>query len=138
MLLMLAKMLTLVATENEPQPISQEETNFQTIEMVVDRHGWIPNSFVLKKGVPVKWKIDAKELTYCNETIVVPNYDLKIELKKDEQVIEFTPKENGEIIWSCWMDMIPGKFTVTEDGKAIEDKIEESRQKPKGCCSGKK
>jgi uncharacterized protein len=138
LLVMLAVMLTLIAVENEIQTVIEEETEFQTIEMSVDRHGWTPNSFVLKKGIPVKWEINAKELTYCNETIVIPDFDMKVELQKGEQVIEFTPKENGKIIWSCWMDMIPGKFIVTENGKEIENKIEESKQKPKGCCAGKK
>ena len=140
-LLMLAIMLTLVATENELQPISQGEINFQTIEMTVDRHGWTPNSFTLKKGIPVKWEINAKELTYCNDRIVVPDYDLEIELQKGEQIIEFTPKENGEIAWSCWMNMIPGTFIVSEDGKASdikEEKKEETKQKTKSCCSRKK
>jgi len=136
--LMLAIVLTSAATELDPEPISQEETNFQTIEMVVDRHGWTPNSFVLKKDIPVKWKINAKELTYCNDTIIIPNYDLKMKLKKGEQVIEFTPKEAGEINWSCWMNMIPGQFVVTEELKEAETQIKEPEQKIKSCCSGKK
>lgn len=106
--------------------------------MTVDRHGWTPNTFTLKKGNPVRWKIDAKEITYCNETIVVPDYDLMIKLQKGEQTVEFTPSENGEISWSCWMDMIPGKFIVIEDEEEKVDKTEESKQKQKGCCAGKK
>jgi len=34
------------------------------------------------------------------------------------------PLENGEVTWSCWMDMIPGKFTVTEDGTSPETQTE--------------
>ncbi len=123
LILMLIVLLTLVAEENVEQK-PQEISDFQTIEMKVDRHGWTPNSFVLKKNVPVQWKINAEELTYCNESIVIPGYDMKIELKKGKQIIEFTPLENGEVTWSCWMDMIPGKFTVTEDGKSPETQTE--------------
>jgi len=123
LILMMILLLTLVAEENiEQKPHKTKE--FQTIEMKVDRHGWIPNSFVLKKNVPVQWKIDAEELTYCNESIIIPSYDMKIELKKGEQIVEFTPLETGEITWSCWMDMIPGKFTVTEDGTSPETQTE--------------
>lgn len=122
-ILLIAMIAVLSASEIETKQIPDTE-GFQTIEMKVDRHGWTPNSFVLKKNIPVQWKINAEELTYCNESIVIPGYDMKIELKKGEQIVEFTPLENGEVTWSCWMDMIPGKFTVTEDGKSPETQTE--------------
>lgn len=87
----------------------------QTIRMDVLASGYSPDRFTLRKGVPVKWVINGKELTECNKGIVVPQLDLKIDLRKGEQTVEFTPKDIGVIPWSCWMGMIPGSFIVVED-----------------------
>ena len=87
----------------------------QIIRMDVVRNGFKPQRFTLRKGVPVKWVIDGKELNECNKAIVVPEYNLDIKLQKGEQTIEFTPTETGVVPWSCWMGMIPGTFIVVED-----------------------
>jgi uncharacterized protein len=87
----------------------------QTISMDVLKGGYSPNRFTLRKGVLVKWVIHGKELNECNKSIVVPQFDLKIEVQSGTQTVEFTPKEVGVIPWSCWMGMIPGSFIVVEN-----------------------
>lgn len=87
----------------------------QTINMDVLKTGFSPNKFTLRKGVPVKWVINGKELNECNKAIVVSQYNLKFEIQKGSQTIEFTPTETGIVPWSCWMGMIPGTFIVVED-----------------------
>jgi sulfite exporter TauE/SafE/copper chaperone CopZ len=88
---------------------------YQEIRMDVTRNGWEPDRFVLKKGVPVRWVIDGKGINGCNNAIQVPKLGLNFDIKKGEQVIEFTPTEEGVVPWSCWMGMIPGTFIVKED-----------------------
>jgi uncharacterized protein len=88
---------------------------YQEIRMEVNRYGWSPDKFLLKKDVPVKWIIDAKELNGCNNAIQVPKLGLNFDIKQGEQTIEFTPTETGTISWSCWMGMIPGVFIVQDD-----------------------
>lgn len=90
----------------------------QTISMDVLNSGFSPNRFTLRKGVPVKWVINGKELTECNRVIIVPQYGLKIMLKPGAQTVEFTPKETGVVPWSCWMGMIPGSFIVIENSSS--------------------
>ncbi|MBR9704794.1 hypothetical protein GOV12_05255 [Candidatus Pacearchaeota archaeon] len=109
---------------------------FQEINMEVNRYGWEPNSFVLQKGVPVKWIIDVKELTGCNNEIIVRNYNLKFKLKKGINTIEFTPDKKGTVSWSCWMGMIPGTFIVTDDGTATDQQITASEPQASGSCGG--
>lgn len=92
----------------------------QTIHMDVLKAGFSPNKFTLRKGVPVKWVINGKELNECNKTIVVPQYKLKIELHPGEQTVDFTPIESGVVPWSCWMGMIPGTFIVVEDPSSAD------------------
>jgi len=94
---------------------------YQVIRMNVTRFGWEPDSFVLKRGVPVKWIIDGKEITSCNNEIIVRDYGLDIKVQKGEQTIEFTPTKAGVVSWSCWMGMIPGKFTVVEGNATQAD-----------------
>jgi len=90
-------------------------TSFQEIRMNVTSAGWIPNKFVLKKGVPVKWVIDGQKLNGCNSGIQVPSLGLRFSIKPGLQTIEFTPTEAGTIPWSCWMGMIKGTFLVKDD-----------------------
>lgn len=101
------------------------EGDFQVINMEVTRYGWTPDTFTLKKGVPVKWNIDVKELTGCNNEIIVRDYDIDAKLKKGMNVVEFLPDETGTVRWSCWMGMIPGTFIVTDDGLASDTQLKE-------------
>lgn len=102
-------------------PICETE---QTIHMDVLGAGFKPNKFTLRKGIPVKWAINAKELNECNKAIVVPQYGLEINLQPGLQVIEFTPAETGVVPWSCWMGMIPGTFIVVENAPEPSIKAE--------------
>jgi len=98
--------------DNAPASPVDANTAFQEIKMDVTRYGYTPSTFTLKKGVPVKWIINGKELTGCNNAIIVPALGLEFDIKKGEQTIEFTPEEAGTIRWSCWMGMIRGSFIV--------------------------
>lgn len=93
-------------------PSGDEEGRFQVIHMKVTKKGYEPNSFVLRKGVPVRWVIEGQQLNECNRAITVPKLGLQFDVRKGEQVIEFTPEEEGTIPWSCWMGMIRGSFIV--------------------------
>jgi plastocyanin len=87
---------------------------YQTIRMNVTSYGWQPDTFVLKKGIPVRWIIDGQQITSCNSAIQVPQYNMKFNIRKGTQTIEFTPNEAGTVPFSCWMGMIPGTFIVKE------------------------
>lgn len=87
---------------------------FQTIRTEVNREGFEPSTFTLRKGAHVHWIIDVKELTECNRAIVVPKLGLTINLHMGEQTVEFTPSHEGTILWSCWMGMLRGEFQVTD------------------------
>lgn len=87
----------------------------QVIRMEVVAGQFLPNHFVLKKSVPVKWVIDAKALNKCNQSLVVPSLGMRFDVQPGVQTIEFVPSEVGVVAWSCWMGMIPGSFLVVED-----------------------
>ncbi|KKQ40096.1 MAG: Heavy metal transport/detoxification protein [Candidatus Moranbacteria bacterium GW2011_GWC2_37_73] len=80
--------------------------------------GYSPNKFTIKKGVPVKWVIDAQAPYSCASSLVVSSLKIQKTLKAGENVIEFTPKETGKIPFSCSMGMYTGAFTVVDDSSA--------------------
>ncbi|MFH0836150.1 MAG: sulfite exporter TauE/SafE family protein [Candidatus Micrarchaeota archaeon] len=115
------------------------ENGVQTINMDVTRYGFEPNKFVLQKGVPVKWVINGKELNGCNNAIIVPKLGLNFKIKPGEQVIEFTPEDEGVISWSCWMGMIPGSFVVKDNvaslsSAEVEQELASIPQQPASSC----
>jgi uncharacterized protein len=111
------------------------QNGYQEIYMEVTRTGWNPNSFALTKGIPVKWNIDVKELTGCNNQIIVQDYNLDFKLKKGLNTIEFTPDKTGTVRWSCWMGMIPGSFIITEDGSTTKQELANSAPQGEGGCT---
>jgi len=118
--------------------------DLQKIYMDVDANGWSPDTFVLKKGVPVQWTINVKQLTSCNKEIIVPEYNLDIKLKQGINTVEFTPAKEGTVSWSCWMGMIPGTFIVKENidlnsQQQVQAALSSAPSQPKsgGCgCGG--
>lgn len=77
-----------------------------------------PN-ITVQAGVPVKWIIDAPEgsITGCNYKMLIPDYGIEYTFHTGENVIEFTPTEEGTISYSCWMGMIYGSIGVLADTK---------------------
>lgn len=98
-----------VASQNVATDIS---TGVQVIQMDQMAGGYFPNSFTIKKGVPVKWIINSKAPDTCSGSVAVPKLGIRRDLVKGENIIEFTPKEVGEIKFSCIMGMYSGKFIV--------------------------
>ena len=91
------------------------QQKFQEVHMSVNIYGYQPNIFYVKRGIPVKWIIDGSGITGCtNEIILHGDYNIRKKLIKGENIVEFTPGEIGEIKFSCWMQMVWGKFIVTD------------------------
>lgn len=109
----------------------------QEINMDVDYSGWNPKVFALKKGVPVKWVIDGKELTGCNSAIISKDFNINKKLNQGENIIEFTPNNIGSFTFTCSMGMLRGQFIVTETGEATQQQISSaSQQSTGGSCGG--
>ena len=72
----------------------------------------------VQAGMPVKWNLQAgpKDLNGCNRSIIIPAYNLNIDLKAGDNIIEFTPDKEGTIPYSCWMGMITSRINVVAPG----------------------
>ncbi|OGM94635.1 hypothetical protein A2524_00335 [Candidatus Wolfebacteria bacterium RIFOXYD12_FULL_48_21] len=66
----------------------------------------------LKKGVPVKWIISAEQPNGCTNRIIVPSLGISKDIEVGDNVVYFTPEEDGKLPFSCWMGMVRGEFTV--------------------------
>src|SRR3989344_3043640 len=108
----------------------------QEVNMDVSGSGYSPNSFVLKKGVPVKWNVNVKQLTGCNQELLLSQYGIDKNLKEGLNIIEFTPDKVGAISFTCGMGMLRGSFIVTESGTASQEQVKAATP-PKGMqCGG--
>jgi plastocyanin domain-containing protein len=91
--------------------------NYQEINMTVNENGWNPDAFVIKKGVSVKLNIYVESLTSCLSGIRIPKYGLSKDFSRvgETVTLEFTPTEEGTIIFTCPMGMVSGKLIIKSD-----------------------
>jgi len=95
--------------------VAKIEGNVQVVTTNLDSGRYSP--IIVQKGIPVKWnmKADAKSINGCNETLTIPKYNLQVKLVPGDNFIEFTPEEDGNIPYTCWMGMISSNIKVVPD-----------------------
>lgn len=86
----------------------------QIVKMTETARGYTPNQFVVKRGLPVKWVIDAQSTFSCASSLLVPALKIQKNLTPGENIIEFIPQKVGRLNFSCSMGMYGGQFEVIE------------------------
>jgi sulfite exporter TauE/SafE len=94
-------------------PNVKMENGVQVVHMEQNAQGYYPNVFTVKKGVPVKWIIKSIYPS-CASSLMVQKLNIRAALTDKEQVFEFTPKDSGDIPFSCSMGMYNGNIIVAE------------------------
>lgn len=84
----------------------------QIVKMTQNATGYSPNTFTIKKGIPVRWIVTSENAFTCAASIVSPKLDVRRNLELGENIIEFTPTETGNIRFTCSMGMYSGSFKV--------------------------
>jgi protein-disulfide isomerase/sulfite exporter TauE/SafE/copper chaperone CopZ len=86
----------------------------QIVDMKIVGYQYEPNQFTVVRGIPVEWRIDARQAAGCGRIIIAPKAGVRKMLPYGTTAIEFTPEETGEIRFNCGMGMMtPGsKITV--------------------------
>jgi sulfite exporter TauE/SafE/copper chaperone CopZ len=106
-----------------PKVVSKNDSNvkvengIQIVHMTQNDSGYQPNKFTIQKGLPVKLIITSTNSNTCAASISIPKQKISKFLGLGENIIEFTPKETGEIKFTCSMGMYSGKFIVIEEKK---------------------
>lgn len=90
------------------------ENGQQIINMDVVSSGYVPNYFIVKKEIPVKWIVNGKNVFGCQGYFVVPSLGIQKALNEGENIFEFTPKESGFVNFSCGMGMYRGRIEVVD------------------------
>lgn len=108
---------------NMPQSASKQvsgnvakiENGVQTVSIDLKSGRYTP--IVVQKGIPVRFIINADDgsLNGCNNAILIPKYNIQKKLEPGANVIEFTPEQEGNIPYSCWMGMIKSNISVVSD-----------------------
>ena len=128
------------ASATETVDTAKLANGVQNIETKLAASGY--PAITVTKGIPVHWnmKADAADITGCNGTLVIPEYNIEKKLQPGDNIIEFTPKETGSIPYSCWMGMIRSKINVVENSGTTTDSLASSPSSiPSGgggCCGG--
>ena len=76
---------------------------------------YTPNSFTVKKDVPVELEIDTKlVIRGCMSTMVLPDYNVAHLLTMGKTTLKFTPTKTGVTPFTCSMGSKQGEFIVVE------------------------
>lgn len=93
------------------------ENGVQVVRMRQNASGYIPNTFTIKKGIPVKWIVNSEDVNTCASSIISSALNIRASLNLGENIFEFTPSEVGVVKFSCSMGMYRGAFNVvSSDG----------------------
>lgn len=101
-------------TDTVSDPAVTLDNGVQVVKMSESARGYSPKSITIKKGIPVRWEIEASADRTCASALIVPDYQIRAFLKPGKNIIEFTPNKTGSIPFSCSMRMYTGMFTVID------------------------
>lgn len=86
--------------------------NEQQVEVVVNG-GYVPNTVVLKQGVPAKLIFNRKDPSGCFEQVVFPDFGISEHLPVNKEFpIEIDTSKSGEYQYACGMNMFFGKVVI--------------------------
>jgi sulfite exporter TauE/SafE/copper chaperone CopZ len=134
------------ANDSSDLNIAKINGDVQEVEMSITNGDYYP--IYVQKGIPVKWNIKAKEseLTGCNNSMTIPEYNISKDLSVGDNYLEFTPTKSGKIVYTCWMGMITSNINVVDDINSIDEESIKSEQQNAveqgntgagcACCSG--
>ena len=95
--------------------IAQIKEEHQEIKIDLSYEGY--EDIIVQKGIPVHLNIHAKKenLTGCNNAIQSQEMQFSRDLKEGDNIIVFTPKEEGTYVYTCWMNMLKNSIIVVDD-----------------------
>ncbi len=85
----------------------------QNIIVKITKKGYEPKVITVKKDVPTKITFIRQTNQTCGTEIVIPDYKIEKSLPLNKAVrVEITPKNDGELTFTCGMNMLRGKIIV--------------------------
>lgn len=85
----------------------------KTITVKITKKGFEPKELWLPRDVPVRIIFIRQTAETCGTEVVFPAYQISQRLPLNKPVkVEFTPSKEGELKFTCGMDMLHGKVVV--------------------------
>lgn len=84
----------------------------QEISMRVMPGYYEPRDLTVRAGIPVRWTVDGTYAQGCTSVLVIPSMNIVKPLATGTNIIEFTPKDRGQLAFSCSMGMVRGTINV--------------------------
>lgn len=95
------------------QQLNSNQGVTQSIDILVTSKGYSPNYFKVRNNSPVKLNLISKDAYTCASAFRIPSLGISKNLKPYESAtIEFTPKNQGKIAFTCSMGMYKGVIEV--------------------------
>ena len=91
------------------------EGDYQVVKFDLEYNDY--EDIIVQKGIPVRMiiHVDKKYLTGCNSELELKGFNKKVKLVEGDNIIEFTPEEEGTYTYTCWMNMIKNTIKVVDD-----------------------
>ncbi|MBN2517542.1 MAG: sulfite exporter TauE/SafE family protein [Candidatus Altiarchaeota archaeon] len=90
-----------------------ETSEYQEMTMRIIGNDFVPNTFTVEAGKPVKWTIIGERVTGCSNEVIFPEFGIDVPVETGEtKEVFFTPAKPGKYQFSCWMAMIFGEVNV--------------------------
>ena len=91
------------------------EAHTRTVKIRVDKNGFSPSSVELEAGHKVNLVFNRADKNNCGSTVVLPKLKVRKALPVGKDVIvSFTPREAGQMTFTCGMGMYKGSIVVSD------------------------
>ena len=92
---------------------SQKSRPLKTVTVKITKKGFEPKELFLQRDVPVRIIFIRQTAQTCGTEVVFPAYKITKSLPLNKPVkVDFTPTKEGELTFTCGMDMLRGKIVV--------------------------
>lgn len=105
----------LSAKDREGYLTAAVEDGVQTLSFDLEYDAYA--DIIVQKDIPVRIVItaDKDKITGCNNEVISSDFGFDVVLQPGENVIEFLPTQEGDYLYTCWMNMIRNRIIVVED-----------------------
>jgi sulfite exporter TauE/SafE/copper chaperone CopZ len=103
------------ASQQAAQAMPPVTNGKQVVEMKIEGYDYIPNRFTVRQGIPIEWRIDARNAAGCGRILLSRSLGIQKFLSDTEiNVIAFVPRAAGQYSFNCGMGMMTpnSHFTV--------------------------
>lgn len=102
----------------EEAAVAKVTNGVQYVSIDVKDDSFSPAIVVVQKGVEARWVVNGVELNVHNSTMIFPEFNSKIGLKKGENELQFTP--DSDFSFQCGTGLLNGYVKVVEDINKID------------------